>query len=218
MVAIFRSSILQLMRPKRSLKAMADKARLLEEQAAKRAHSEKPGNAPYGLMWSEMDRRAMAFTTVDGCFDVWTDPSGLVCVYSLRSWKADDPDDHSAEWFRSSFVRIQDYYDVLAAFYSAPAAIADMLEATNLLNTIYEAREEGGLTFLGSIYPVACRLRAVLKRCVDKPNEFIQRSWKISDIPVNDHRNAGARKRARDDWARKEAEGVPLLASLNFIQ
>lgn len=76
------------MRPKRSLQHefdMAERqrkaARLEEERRQAEQRSKKPGFAPYGILWSELDRRAMAFLTGDGRLCVWTRPDGSTRVY-----------------------------------------------------------------------------------------------------------------------------------------
>lgn len=180
------------MRRKRSLRAEAAAAKAQEAKRRRQERAEKPGAAPYGLSWSELDRRAMAFTTSDGTLDVWTNPNMSVVVAGKGE---------------KALNRLQHSYLRKPAHYLVQPELRDP--------GLPEEKYEPSVSAL----PVGGRIRVVLRRgggACGEEGEYAFRQYRLSDLSLADHRSARARSAARKAWARAETEGVALRPELNF--
>lgn len=180
------------MRRKRSLRAEAAAVKAQEAKRRRQERTEKPGAAPYGLLWSELDRRAMAFTTSDGQLDVWTNPDMTVVTYTHGQ--------HAVN--RLPHYRRQPSLYLVSPHRSDPESQEDSDEAPPV-----------------PALPVEGRVRVVLRRgggACGEEGEYAFRQYRLSDLPLADHRSVRARSMARKEWAQAEKYGMALRPELNF--
>lgn len=166
-----------IMRPKRSLRAEA-------AQRERRARV-----APYGLRWSEVDRRALAYTACGGRLLVWTRPDGVVTV---------DGDGFVPFFHSYQYDRQGDQYVV-----------------TRDVRGEAVARLSGGQVRHPPALPEAAEnLRVVLRRpeARARPGWRVER-WVTSEWSLNALCYADARALAREAWLRAEQAGVPLVVA-----
>lgn len=177
------------MRPKRSLEAEAAALRISEAKKRRQERANKPGPAPYGLLWSELDRRAMAFATSDGRFLVWTNPNMSVTMSATPV---------SQRLIRHTYLRQPSMYVVI------PDPPAD--------NNPEEEEEPAA----ASVLPLDGRVQLVLRRNKRLAEEQPSFGYiRVSQIPRTP-RHARARAAARKSWARSEQAGMALHPDLNF--